>query len=469
MTVLSNRKALLLYVAEADEINLGIGFLSGALKASGWDTSLLVWHIQGTNLRESLEEILSAVGDADPFCICISAMSQHYPFLVDLLDRIREVFDGPVLTGGYHAVVSPEDFHNHPAVDVVCLGDGEKPVLDFLSAVKEGRDASGIHGLWGKGRWFSSEWRGDYWYVSDLEAYPYIDYDLFDRVKPLSERLNLYISASEQPLNVLPVVTGRGCPFRCTYCTNAARMNQFPSTKAYVRKYSPEFIIRELAPAVKKYNINFIDFLDELFIHDRDWVMEFARLYRKEVRVPFSAQIHLECITEEICEALKDCGWILAAFGLECGDEEYRRKYLRRKMTNELIEDKAALLKRYGIFTISYNIMGMPYETDDTMRATLEINRRIRPDMAMHLYWQPLAGTELTDIAREAGMLPEGRHLITNFGTSLLPKKFLGNAEYYHGELAKETFSLFNGAPNRLMEELDRFAADWMKTHPPIP
>lgn len=467
MTVLSNNKVLLIYVAEADEINLGVGFLSAALKANGWETSLLVWHIQGNNLGESLDDVLRSIGDADPSCVCISAMSQHYPFLTKLLDRIREVFEGPLLTGGYHAVVAPEDFHSHPAVDAVCLGDGEKPVLDFLDCCKADRDAVGIEGLWGKGRYFSSEWRGGYWYVSDLEAYPYIDYDLFDRVKPLSERLNLYISASSQPLNVLPVVTGRGCPFRCTYCTNAARMNQFPSAKEYVRKYSPAFIVRELSQAVKKYKINFIDFLDELFIHDRQWVKEFAELYRQEVRVPFSAQVHLEFITEEICEILKDCGWILAAFGVECGDEQFRRKYLRRKMSNELIEERVALLKKYDIYTVSYNILGMPYETDDTMKATLEINRRLQPDMAMHLYWQPLAGTELTEIARKAGMLPDGKNLITNFGSSLLPKKFLGKAEYYHAELAKESFSLFNGAPNRLMGNLDRFADQWIATHPP--
>ena len=110
MTFSTNNNILLLYVAEQDEINLGVGFLSGALKEKGWETNCLVWHIRPGILETPLDQILDNIRKSDPACICISALSLHYPFIIKLLDRIKEAFNGPVVIGGYHAIAFPESF-----------------------------------------------------------------------------------------------------------------------------------------------------------------------------------------------------------------------------------------------------------------------------------------------------------------------------------------------------------------------
>ncbi|MBE9570549.1 MAG: B12-binding domain-containing radical SAM protein [Proteobacteria bacterium] len=462
---------LFLYMAEQDEINIGVGFLSSALRREGWETRLLVWHVRQGFYEDSLDSILASIKKDAPFCLCISVMSLHASYVKLLMNRIREVFQGPVVVGGYHAIVSPDNLFSHPAVDVVCIGDGEGPLIHFLNACLRGKDAYGIEGLWGKGRYFSSEWQGGHWYVERLEDFPYIDYDLFQEQKSLSDRVNLFFGPSRQTLTVMPAVSGRGCPFRCTYCTNALRLSKFPSARAYLRKYPPELLVEHLKRAVERYRVNFIDFLDELFIYNRQWIRDFAKAYRKQVRIPFSAQVHLELVTDEICEVLTDCGWMLAAFGVECGDEDYRRRYLRRKMSNKLILEKVALLKKFGIHTISLNMMGMPNETAETLETTLRLNKTIDPDVGMHFYWQPLPGTELTQIAMKSGWIPvevsRNGGLVTNYGSSLLPEKIKLQVEAFYSEFAKEPFSLYSGAPDRLMKSLEEKSLSWIQSNRP--
>ena len=468
MTFSTNTNVLLLYVAEQDEINLGVGFLSAALKEKGWETSCLVWHIRPGILETPLDQILNNIKNSDPACICISALSLHYPFIIKLLDRIREAFNGPVVIGGYHAIAFPESFWRHPAADVICIGDGEEPLLNFLQACRTSRDAYGIKGLWGKkGSYFSSDWQGDHWYVSNLEDYAYMDYALFDNTKPLSERTNFFISPTRQTLTIMPAVSGRGCPYKCTYCSNALRMNNFPSVKAYLRKYSPEFLIQNLKKAVDRFNVQFIDFLDELFIYDKKWLMEFAALYKEQIRLPFSAQVHLGFITKEICMILKDCGWILAAFGVECGDEQYRRDHLNRSTSNEMILKNTGMLKQAGIYTVAYNMIGMPLETVDTMRATLELNKKLLPDLGMLFHWQPLPGTELTKLAKKIGLFTENDNLVTNYGDSSIHSELRHEMELCHSEFLAEKFSMANDGPDHLMEKLTQFTLDWIDTKKP--
>lgn len=466
MNASSDNHVLFLYICEQSEINFGIGCLSAYLKSCGWKTTVLPWKCKNPS-NDSLNEILDSIRRSVPSFLCLSAMTLHYPSILKLLDRLREVFKGPVIVGGHHAIERPQDFHAHPAVDAVCIGDGEQPLQDFIEACKTGRDAYGIPGIWGKGRFFSSEWKGNYWYVPNLMDYPFLDYAIFNEFEPLPERVNMYFCPSRQSITVLSTISGRGCPFRCSYCTNDSRMSKFPSMDAYLRKYSPQFLVDQLAIEVERYQVKFIEFIDELFIYDKRWTLEFAEIYRKTIRLPFSTQIRLEFVNDEICRALTNSGWILAGFGIECGNEEYRLKYLGRKMSNENIEKKVSILKKYGIRTITTNILGMPFETSQTYKDTLNLNRKIQPDVAMHFHWQPMPGTKLTQIAIDSGWFPDSNFVVSNYGTIPGPPDFHAEVERHYAEFSAEKFSIFSGGPDRLMDILTEHTHNWIAKNPP--
>lgn len=465
------REVLFLYIAEKDEINLGVGFLSAYLRSKGWETDLIVWNIVSgpdsyTAGMSSVDMVLADVAARSPGCLCISVMSLHMPYMHEFLTRVRGFYAGPIVVGGYHAVAVPEDFWKYDAVDAVVIGDGEYPLAVFVECVEAGQDCYGIKGLWGKeGRYFSSDWKGPHWYVGRLDDYPYIDYELFNGLKPIRERENVFFSPARQTLSIMPAISGRGCPYKCTYCSNAVRMSKFPSVKAYLRKYDPCIFVSYLKDCVERYDIQFLDFLDELFIHDKSWIEKFVIAYKEKVNLPFSAQVHLSYLDEEICERMKECGWMLAAFGVECGDEEYRQRYLGRRMSNEFIKRQVNMLKQKGIFTVSYNMMGMPFETEKTLRATIELNKEIQPDLAMHFYWQPLPATVLTMLAIKEGLIPEfcarDMNTVCNFGSPSV----LSNQEAvisHFTEFARLPFSLQSRAQDRLMKRLHEAAFTWL-------
>ena len=290
----SSGRILFIYIAKHHEINFGIGFLSAALKSHGWETDLLVWHIwndfQQSYEIDTLEDILESIRQERPLCICLSVLTLHLKHIEKLLERIDEVYDGPVIVGGYHAIICPEDFWLHPRVTAVCIGDGELPLLRFLKAYTKGEDCYGIPGLWAKkGNYFSSDWYGEHWYVERLDDFPYVDYALFEKSMPLEQQqAHLIFSPSEQTLRVLPVLSGRGCPFQCTYCNNATRLKKFPSARQYLRRYDPEHFVQRLEQIVARDHFDFIEFCDENFLYDLSWIKAFAKAYIKRIPHPTS-------------------------------------------------------------------------------------------------------------------------------------------------------------------------------------
>jgi len=469
----SKKNILFLYIAEKDEISLGIGFLSSYVRLKKWDSELLVWNIisgpspEGTQMVP-VDDILKKIAQKAPACLCISIMSLNMPYIHTLLNRIQNYYDGPIIVGGYHVIAAPEEFWNYDTVDAIIIGDGEKPLVHFLEAVSKSQDAYGIKGLWGKrGRFFSNNWRGEHWYVKNLNEYPYLDYELFHKIKQISKRENVFFSPAKQTLSIMPAISGRGCPYRCTYCSNSVRMSKYPNLKEYLRKYDPFTFVSYLKRYVDQYDIQFLDFLDELFIYDKFWIKEFVTEYKKAISLPFSAQVHLNYLDEELCSIMRECGWMLAAFGLECGDETYRKHYLKRQMSNDFIKQQVKILQKNSIFTVSYNMMGMPHETEKTLRATIELNKKIKPDLAMHFYWQPLPNTELTQLAIKDGLIPTFHayniNTICNFGSpSILTNSEL--VKKYYSEFANLPFSLQSRAQDKLMENLHQAVHRWLTT-----
>ncbi|EDN71941.1 hypothetical protein BGS_1280 [Beggiatoa sp. SS] len=102
--------------------------------------------------------------------------------------------------------------------------------------------------------------------------------------------------------------------------------------------------------------------------------------------------------------------------GIECGNEEYRKTYLRRNISNKKIMNAFALARENGIMTLSFNMFGLPFETADQIRETLSLNEQIEPDYFLIFVYNPLTGTKLATQAKDAGLL-EGIKL-SNYGYS---------------------------------------------------
>ena len=337
-----------------------------------------------------------------PDLIAFSIMSPHWYPMEPYFAELKQLMpDLPVCIGGYQAMLSQEQTIENPNIDYICVGDGEYAIgniVEHLKGVKKGP----VDGMWEKlndGFVYKTEPHQ----IGDLEALPFPDYEIFSKQDGF-EDVNSSIFGPQGKL-VLPVMTGRGCPYRCTYCCNTPILEGWKTKKTFLRKYQPEAMVEELIRLRDTYGVGYFEFWDELFLSNLKFVRAFFEIYKDKVRLPFSINSRVEVMNEEFCRTAADAGCHTIWFGIESGDQEFRSKMLGRKMTNQQVIDAASNCKKAGINRLTFNIVGMPLETADNMKETLKLNRTIAPEHFFFFPYIPLRGTPLYNTAKEEGLL----------------------------------------------------------------
>ncbi|MDT8428441.1 MAG: radical SAM protein [Pseudomonadales bacterium] len=389
--------------------------------------------------------------DAD--IIAFSVMSPHWfpmePYFAELKRLQPEL---PICIGGYQAMLSQEQTMENPHIDFICTGDGEYAIgnlVQFLRGSKPGP----VDGMWEKladGEIFRTEPHQ----IGDLASLPFPDYDIYAREGSFAN-VNTSIFGPKEKV-VLPVMTGRGCPYRCTYCCNTPLLDAWKTKKEFLRKYDPEAMVDELVRLRDKYGVGYFEFWDELFLSNLKFVRAFFEIYKERIHLPFSINSRVEVMNEKFCQLAKEAGCHTIWFGIESGDEEYRSKMLGRKMTNQQVIDAAENCKRAGINRLTFNIVGMPLEKAENMRQTLELNRRIAPEFFFFFPYIPLRGTPLYEVAEREGLLVKEKknlHYLSaandrHFTLNMKEMPELLSAEEYN-EICQEMLA-FQESNNRL-------------------
>ncbi|MDA8239745.1 MAG: radical SAM protein [Nitrospiraceae bacterium] len=394
------------------EYNMGIGFLSSFLKKNGVDVGLVIYREIEGKVKDSPEDVVKRILEQCPTIVAFSVMTFNWHLIKKVIDLLRGSYGGLVAVGGYHAILAPKEVLGHPGVDVICIGEGEEPLLKLAQycATSGQKDFPDIAGLVFRERPSATGWKR--WLVEKLEDYPYMDFGLFDDEGP--NRLSEKFLGTLSPAGIfsLPVITGRGCPFKCTYCSNSALIESYGGIKRFLRRYNVGTAVENMKEAADRYRPQFLEFLDETFTLNKAWIKEFCSRYKHDVGLPFSVMSRIDTMDEGIVSVMVESGLKLVFFGLESGDEEYRIKYLNRKMFNETIVEGAKILKKYGVMIVTFNIFGMPFETKDAVKKTFDLNACIEPDAAIPFIYQVFPATELARIAYKNNMVPprpEGR------------------------------------------------------------
>jgi len=342
----------------------------------------------------------------DPDVFAISVMSPHWYPLEPYFEELKVLMPKtPIVIGGYQAMLSQEQTISNPNVDYICVGDGEYAIGNVLNHLK-GKVDGPADGMWEKlidGDVYKTEPHQ----IGDLASLPFPDYEVFAKEDGFKD-VNSSIFGPKGKL-VLPVMTGRGCPYRCTYCCNTPILEGWKTKKTFLRKYDPQDMVDELIRLRDEYNAGYFEFWDELFLSNLKFVRAFFALYKEQVKLPFSINSRVEVMNEEFCKTAAEAGCHTIWFGIESGDESYRTKMLGRKMTNEQVIKAAENCKKAGINRLTFNIVGAPLESAENMRKTLELNRKIAPEHFFFFPYIPLRGTPLYNIAKEEGLLLESK------------------------------------------------------------
>lgn len=397
------RLAFSFYSPDGNEIAMPIASMSAYLKREFPDVEVLLEPILILRDAEqySPANFARRIESLDVDLIAFSVMSPHWYPMEPYFAEIKRLMPSlPILIGGYQAMLSQEETIANPNIDYICVGDGEYAIGNMVRHLRG--ELGPADGMWEKlidGEIFRSEPHQN----GDLAALPFPDYEIFSRDGSF-EGVNSSIFGPKGKL-VLPVMTGRGCPYRCTYCCNTPLLESWKSKKTFLRKYEPEAMVDELERLRDKYNVGYFEFWDELFLSNLKFVRAFFEIYKERIRLPFSINSRVEVMNEDFCRTAAEAGCHTIWFGIESGDEEYRSKMLGRKMKNQQVIDAADNCRKAGIFRLTFNIVGAPLETAEGMRKTLELNKRIAPEFFFFFPYIPLRGTPLYKIAEQEGLL----------------------------------------------------------------
>ena len=405
------------------------------------------------NYAKSIEE-----SGAD--LIAFSVMSPHWYPMEPYFEEIKKLCpDLPICIGGYQAMLSQQQTIENPNVDYICVGDGEYATGNLVQHLRGSKDGP-ADGMWEKlidGDVYESEAHQ----IGDIGALPFPDYDVFSKEDGF-DNVNSSIFGPKGKL-VLPVMTGRGCPYRCTYCCNTPLLEGWKVKKTFLRKYDPQDMVDELIRLRDKYNVGYFEFWDELFLSNLKFVRAFFALYKEQLHLPFSINSRVEVMGEDFCKLAAEAGCHTIWFGIESGDEEYRSKFLGRKMKNEQVIAAAENCKRAGINRLTFNIVGAPLETAANMRETLKLNQLISPEHFFFFPYIPLRGTPLYEMAKKEGLLDldkKNLHYLSAvndkvFTLNMKERPDLLSAKEYN-EICQEMLA-FQEANNRLTYSDDEF------------
>lgn len=397
-------------------VQQGIASISAVLKSNDHKTSL-----QHVIVKPSKQEFIKDINKISPDLVCFSSTTNQHNFVKLFSLWIKEELNIPILCGGVHTTLSPEEVIADDNIDIICIGEGEYPLFELANNLEDGKTIDNINNLWIKNdnKIIKNPLRT---LIPNLDRLPFPDYDLFDYGKVLAR--NNYTAI---------FMAGRGCPFNCTYCSNHALRAIYQDKGPYIRHKSVDYLLQEIENITERYNVKRIAFNDDTFTLSSKWTKEFCEKYPKRFNFNFSCNARADIINKKTFPLLKDAGCDMINFGIESGSEWLRKNVLKRDMTNNQIIEAFNNSKKLGMKTYSYSMIGIPFETPVMVQETINLNKLVSPDIMQVSIFYPYPQTELWRICKENGFLTE-KHLTNYFeesplNLSTLTKKELKN--YY--------------------------------------
>ncbi len=384
-------KVLLIYpnVTHQEALSPGIGYIYGWLKKKNRPYTIKLFDFTWGG---TVKECYRFIKNFNPDLIGFSISTFDFHFTINLIKGIRKISKALIVLGGIHPTVAPEESIQY--ADIICLGEGEEAFDELLGKLNSREDYSNIKNLWvKKGKHIIKNELRDL--NQNLDEYV-CERDIFNVSKYVKGRNNL-----------LDVYAGRGCPYNCSYCVNFYKRNLYKGKGKFVRMRSPENIIKEIKELKNKYQIKRVSFQDDTFTFNKNWLLKFCNLYKEEVRLPFVCNARVENITEDVAKALKEANCHGLLLGVESGSRRIRQIVLNKPITNDQIINAFQLSKKYGIETLSFNMVGIPYETKKDIYKSIQLNRIIQPTDIQATIFQPFPGTELYSLAKEKGWLTD--------------------------------------------------------------
>ena len=404
---------------------MGLMLVAQTLKNAGYDVTVFDGNFD-PNYKEAILETIAEHSSNIIFVGFYLAFLQIKDF-VDLLKGIKLKWPQMrTIVGGPFPAVFPEMTAEFELTDIVCYGDGAQVSVQVADSIRDYKDWSEIPNLCFKkdGRIQKNPKS-----ISDsLRNDNYIFLEEFLDLEKYVHKFDVYLGRDKNPQikRAMPILTGLGCSYKCTFCEHALMGNRHHALAA-------EDIVAQMNYYYEKYNIDSFAFFDEEFLSDKKRIFKLAELLKNnpnkfnwgtQVR---ASDVHEKYINQDRLQAIEDSGCIRFSMGVESGSPRMLKK-IKKGLTPELVMRAATFGKKSKIvFSYSF-IVNLPTETIEELRMTFSLAKKlleIKPNSfvsAVHHYFA-YPGTPLAIEAEErSGFRLEENFTLESFASLDLPE-----------------------------------------------
>ncbi len=372
--------------------SLGLAYLAAISEHRGDQVRLYDGDVEDV----PLERVLSEYG---PQVVGITANTIQIKAAWRDAALVKSLTEALVVLGGPHPTVLPTESAQRPEVDIVARGEGEstwEEICQVLEAGDRWPDFGQVQGISFKGP------DGQVIHTPDrpvddpnglpLPAYHFFKVERYTNLQPTVDQV-------EGPS--YPILTSRGCPYRCTYCSQI-------SPRIW-RDRSPQNVVEEWRWLVHDLGAAEIGILDDSFNIDRARALEICDLLIAEGlnQVPWITinGIRANLADRELLGRMREAGCIRTAFGVESGNQRILDSVIDKHLTLEQVRAAFQAAREVGMETIGFFIIGLPGETEETMEDTIRFACELDPVVANFSMATPFPGTQMHRTVMEQGKL----------------------------------------------------------------
>lgn len=386
------------YVPDGNTIpSLGPLYICAVLEKDGFEVFLFDARIDNWAFDKLLAFKPDVVG--------ISTATSSYLRGLSIAKKIKETFSEiPVIFGGAHPTILPNEVINEPCVDYVIIGEGE---YGFLELCKRFRDRNISHSslisiknlvFKEKGEQIFTE-RGQFLSNEELDSLPFPAFHRMD-IKTYFAKPQIH-GLFNKGKRILPIISTRGCPNRCTFCCRIMGDR--------IRSRSVDSVMSEIRYLVDNYGIDEIYFEDDNFtiLKERALsILDRMASFKQSVYLKFANGIRADLVNGEILKAMKKANVYSVSMGVESGSTKTLKK-MKKNLNLEKAKENILLAKSMGFLVGSNCIIGYPGETVDDIEYSLNFFFSLPLDSMAIVNLVPFPGTEVREICEKEGYLTE--------------------------------------------------------------
>jgi radical SAM superfamily enzyme YgiQ (UPF0313 family) len=394
--------------------------------------------------------IESTIRRQNPQLLGISCSTVKFDSAVRIAEIAKKIDpELPIVLGGVHPTLIPEQSLKPGLIDYVIRGEGERTFVELIDALSDKGTCDEIKGLsyLKQGKVIHNPPRE---FIENLDTLPLLNRDLL-------------INASQYDSEDLGLMMGsRGCPFECTYCA---------SNKVWTRRVryrSADNILAEMKMVHRKYGTTQFSFEDDSFTSNKKLIGEFCRK-KNEARfdVKWSAITRINLLTDELLKTMKEAGLNHIRVGIESGSDKILKE-TKKGMTVEDYKKGARLIRKHKIYWSAYFMLGLPTETREDILATIDLMKEIQPNYCTVSIFTPYPGTEIfEDLLKEGKVsLDMNWSRFSHASPHNYFAKYLNREEFAEiVDYATSEFDRYNGSFRRLFKRAQSKASIYLN-HP---